>query len=121
MNEECFICTPSRMNSLLKIVSILDVILYASTEEEYQQLKVINSGVRYGCSKCFKTYCQKKTLGRHLRLDCGKSPSFICQICEKKFKHGYLLLKHIRQSHNIHIENLRQRGTRLPKVVVDVD
>nr|CAI5865337.1 unnamed protein product [Callosobruchus analis] len=86
------------------------VTLYASTFQEYTQLKnFVHENVRYGCAKCKKTYLQKKTLGRHIRFDCGKSPTFACTICHKKFKHGYILLKHMRHTHEIHIQKLRQR------------
>lgn len=92
----------------IHVADITSKIFYASTFEEYNRLKVY-SGVRYGCSRCKKTYMQKKTLGRHLRFDCGQTPSFTCQLCAKKFKHGYILLKHMRHTHEIHIQKLRQR------------
>lgn len=86
------------------------ITFYAATFEEYTKLKVFNhENIRYGCTRCQKTYLQKKTLGRHLRFDCGQSPSFTCQICQKKFKHGYILLKHMRHTHDIQIQKLRQR------------
>ena len=90
--------------------SFADTTIYVSTMEEYRELKVFSDGIRYGCSKCSKTYCQKKTLGRHLRFDCGKSPSFSCRVCLKPYKHGYLVIKHMRQSHKMFIENLRRRN-----------
>ncbi|KAF7272312.1 hypothetical protein GWI33_014861 [Rhynchophorus ferrugineus] len=94
------------------------VIFYASDFTQYTQLKVFNhENVRYGCSKCKKTYQQKKTLGRHLRFDCGQKPAFTCQLCAKQFKHGYILLKHMRNTHDIFIQKLRQRG---PKIVSTV-
>lgn len=81
-----------------------------------EQLPIIESA-RYGCHKCKKTYGLKKTLGRHLRLDCGLLPTFCCQICPKKFKHGYILLKHMRNTHNIHIEKMRQRHPRVADIL----
>lgn len=90
--------------------NVADLVLYAATFEEYSNLKVFNNGVRYGCSRCQKTYLQKKTLGRHLRFDCGQSPSFSCQMCSKRFKHGYILLKHMRHTHDIFIQKLRKRS-----------
>ncbi|KAH1002474.1 hypothetical protein HUJ04_008558 [Dendroctonus ponderosae] len=87
------------------------VIFYATTFEEYQQLRVFNhESVRYGCTKCRKIYLQKKTLGRHLRFDCGQEPSFTCQLCSKQFKHGYILLKHMRNIHDVFIQKLRHRS-----------
>lgn len=81
-----------------------------SSFEEYNKLKSFVKGVRYGCKRCKRTYLHKKTLGRHLRFDCGNnSPTFLCELCPKRFKHGYILLRHIRIEHNIFIKNLRQR------------
>ncbi|KAJ3643242.1 hypothetical protein Zmor_008092 [Zophobas morio] len=88
---------------------VTGIIFYASNFDDYRNLKVYNHGVRYGCARCRKTYLQKKTLGRHLRFDCGQSPSFTCQLCSKKFKHGYILLKHMRLTHEIFIQKLRKR------------
>nr|CAI5817494.1 unnamed protein product [Callosobruchus analis] len=93
------------------------IIFYASNNEEYAQLKVYNTdNVRYGCTKCRKTYSQKKTLGRHLRFDCGQVPTFACTVCGKKFKHGYILLKHMRHTHEINIQKLRHRHVRTEMV-----
>lgn len=97
----------------------IGVTFYAANFEEYSQLKVFNHGnVRYGCSRCQKIYLQKKTLGRHLRFDCGQSPAFECQMCPKKFKHGYILLKHMRQIHDVFIGKLRHRQPRMQEAEV---
>lgn len=102
----------------------IGIVFYATDSEEYSSLKVFaHDAVRYGCGRCRRTYSQKKTLGRHLRFDCGQSPSFECQMCPKMFKHGYMLLKHMRRTHNIHIAKLRQRQTKaIPiKIKEEVD
>lgn len=99
--------------------SVIAVVFYASDFADYATLKVFNhEKVRYGCQKCKKTYQQKKTLGRHLRFDCGQKPAFVCQMCSKAFKHGYILLKHMRNIHDIYIKKLRQRqvGPAAPKL-----
>ncbi|KAH1002495.1 hypothetical protein HUJ04_008578 [Dendroctonus ponderosae] len=89
---------------------VIAIVFYASDFAEYATLKVFNhEKVRYGCKRCKKTYQQKKTLGRHLRFDCGQKPAFVCQMCTKAFKHGYILLKHMRNIHDIYIKKLRQR------------
>lgn len=99
---------------------VAGIVFYASDFEDYGTLKVFNhEKVRYGCTRCKKTYQQKKTLGRHLRFDCGQQPAFVCQMCSKAFKHGYILLKHMRNTHDIFIQKLRQRqvtsSAQLPK------
>ncbi|CAG9864649.1 unnamed protein product [Phyllotreta striolata] len=97
------------------------ITFYAATFEEYTKLKVFNhENIRYGCTRCQKTYLQKKTLGRHLRFDCGQSPSFTCQICQKKFKHGYILLKHMRHTHDIQIQKLRQRHPKQESEIITI-
>lgn len=110
-----------------------ELIYYASNEFEYEKLP-LNEKARYGCLKCKKTYGLKKTLGRHLRLDCGQIPTFCCQVCPKKFKHGYILLKHMRNTHHLQIEKMRHRKppiteyfiedhrvTRFPNIFEDLD
>lgn len=93
--------------------NVIGIVFYATDSEEYSSLKVFSHDmVRYGCGRCRRTYSQKKTLGRHLRFDCGQNPSFECQMCPRMFKHGYMLLKHMRRIHNIHIEKLRQRHSK---------
>lgn len=92
--------------------------------EDYTNLKdYYHDGIRYGCGKCNRTYSQKKTLGRHLRFDCGQKPSFECQMCPKMYNHGYMLLKHMRRTHKIKIDNLRQRSSqiRYDKTSQDID
>lgn len=84
--------------------------MYVSSLDEYRRLRMADEGVRYGCSKCSKTYRQKKTLGRHLRFDCDTVPRFSCNLCHKPYKHGYLVLKHMRQDHNMKIQKMRQRN-----------
>lgn len=93
---------------------------YACDFGEYTKLKsFVHENVRYGCAKCKKTYQRKESLGRHLRFDCGQNPSFACQICSKKFKHGYILLNHMRHTHNIFIEKLRQRHPKIAEISQD--
>lgn len=87
--------------------------MYVSSLEEYKSLKTGDDGDRFGCSKCGRTYRRKKTLGRHLRFDCDTVPRFSCNLCHKPFKHGYLVLKHMRQDHNMDIEKQRQRSMSL--------
>ncbi|KAL1517272.1 hypothetical protein ABEB36_001058 [Hypothenemus hampei] len=89
---KCKLCTNSyyyrtdlrnhihRVHDIITDMSL--VIFYATNFDEYRLLKVFNhENVRYGCKKCNKLYQQKKTLGRHLRFDCGQKPAFTCQMC----------------------------------------
>lgn len=77
--------------------------------EDYRRLKINLEGARYACSLCNKSYARKKTLGRHLRLECGKNPTFQCQECFQMFRHGYELLRHLRTIHLKNIHKLRNR------------
>lgn len=97
-----------------------EIIYYARTLIDYEKLP-LRDNARYGCFRCKKTYGLKKTLGRHLRLDCGQLPTFCCQVCPKKFKHGYILIKHMRNTHNMQIEKMRHRRQRTPEFYIDDD
>ncbi|XP_076383113.1 longitudinals lacking protein, isoforms A/B/D/L-like [Megalopta genalis] len=40
----------------------------------------------FPCHKCGKSYKTKGSLKRHLHVECGKPPQYICSICDKGFK-----------------------------------
>lgn len=107
---------------ILNLIFFLGIKFYASAFEDYTKLRsYVHENVRYGCAKCKKTYQRKESLGRHLRFDCGQNPSFACQICSKKFKHGYILLNHMRHTHNIFIEKLRQRHPKISELNSEIN
>lgn len=56
------------------------------------------SGI-YMCPKCTKSYKLKYSLLRHLRFECGKSPSYPCDKCDKRFKHKYDMTYHMKNVH----------------------
>lgn len=92
------------------IILFSEVIFYAGTLDDYRKLDILHhDGVRYACANCNKSYAQKKTLGRHLRLECGKTPTFSCQECSQMFSHRYQLIRHLRISHMKNISKLRNR------------
>lgn len=51
------------------------------------------------CPDCGKTYCYKKNLMRHQRLECGKEPQFHCLYCSHKTTQKGNLLLHIKKIH----------------------
>lgn len=53
----------------------------------------------YYCPNCPKVYRGKYTLGRHLRLECGKSPTHKCTVCGQMFTHKHRLISHIKSIH----------------------
>ncbi|XP_019881132.1 broad-complex core protein isoforms 1/2/3/4/5 isoform X19 [Aethina tumida] len=53
----------------------------------------------YSCPKCPKRYKGKYTLTRHLRLECGKTPSNKCHFCGQLFTHKHRLISHMKSIH----------------------
>ncbi|XP_026291878.2 longitudinals lacking protein, isoforms A/B/D/L-like [Frankliniella occidentalis] len=56
----------------------------------------------YRCRQCGKTYCWKKTLQRHMKLECGgKEPQFPCPVCQYRFKYKSHRLRHMTKVHHV--------------------
>jgi uncharacterized Zn-finger protein len=53
----------------------------------------------YPCKRCGRAYMWKKTLLRHLRMECGKEPQFQCPYCPQKSKLKGNLKQHIMCKH----------------------
>lgn len=54
-----------------------------------------DTGSKYICNRCGKTYKATTSLSRHKRLECGVVPCEVCPICERRFKHRFVLNSHI--------------------------
>lgn len=50
---------------------------------------------KYVCNRCGKSYKATTSLSRHKRLECGVMPCEICPICDRRFKHKFVLNSHI--------------------------
>ncbi|XP_046829753.1 longitudinals lacking protein, isoforms N/O/W/X/Y-like isoform X32 [Vespa crabro] len=50
---------------------------------------------KYVCNRCGKTYKAPTSLSRHKRLECGVIPCEVCPICDRRFKHRFVLNSHI--------------------------
>ncbi|XP_017887196.1 longitudinals lacking protein, isoforms F/I/K/T-like isoform X7 [Ceratina calcarata] len=50
---------------------------------------------KYVCNRCGKTYKATTSLSRHKRLECGVIPCEVCPICDRRFKHRFVLNAHI--------------------------
>lgn len=59
------------------------------------------------CPRCNNHYMWKKNLMRHMKLECGKEPSFQCPICPLRTKHKSSLLGHVRNKHFINLNAWR--------------
>lgn len=63
----------------------------------------------YQCQQCGRFYKWKQTLMRHMRLECGKDPTFYCPFCPHKAKVKSNLDQHIRVRH--HIDPVQQSSS----------
>lgn len=57
----------------------------------------------WSCYRCGKRYMWRDSLKKHLRVECGKDPTFECPICGRKFKHKHRWQSHARLIHYINI------------------
>jgi uncharacterized C2H2 Zn-finger protein len=53
----------------------------------------------FPCHGCGNTYRHKRSLQKHVKLECGKEPQFHCPYCPMKMKQKGNLHKHIRKRH----------------------
>lgn len=60
------------------------------------------------CFQCGKRYMWKDSLKKHLRVECGKEPTYECPICGRKFKHKHRWQSHARLIHYLDIWPTKQ-------------
>lgn len=65
----------------------------------------------WSCYQCGKRYMWRDSLMKHLRVECGKDPSYECPICGRKFKHKHRWQSHARLIHYINIWVTNSRET----------
>lgn len=53
----------------------------------------------FPCPQCHRQFRWKANLKAHMRLECGKEPSFFCPYCPHRTKLKGNLMKHIRSRH----------------------
>ncbi|KAK6617130.1 hypothetical protein RUM43_014732 [Polyplax serrata] len=54
---------------------------------------------KFSCQNCERVYKNKDSLGRHLKWECGKEPSFPCSRCPYKARYKADLLRHEKTRH----------------------
>ncbi|KAI4484088.1 hypothetical protein M0804_007544 [Polistes exclamans] len=55
------------------------------------------------CVQCGKRYLWRGSLKNHIRVECGKEPTFKCPICGRKFKHKHRWQSHVKCMHRIEL------------------
>ncbi|KAG7205760.1 hypothetical protein KM043_007709 [Ampulex compressa] len=55
------------------------------------------------CLQCGKRYLWRGSLKNHIRVECGKEPTFKCPICGRKFKHKHRWQSHAKCMHRINL------------------
>lgn len=53
------------------------------------------------CYRCGKIYQWKGSLRTHMRVECGKKPTFKCPVCLRMFKHKHRWQSHAKRLHHI--------------------
>lgn len=54
---------------------------------------------KFICTTCERVYKNKDSLGRHLKWECGKEPSFACSRCPYKARYKADLVRHEKTRH----------------------
>ena len=54
---------------------------------------------KFSCQNCERVYKNKDSLGRHLKWECGKEPSFACSRCPYKARYKADLVRHEKTRH----------------------
>ncbi|KAI4484080.1 hypothetical protein M0804_007536 [Polistes exclamans] len=57
------------------------------------------SGNNFSCPRCNRSYKVKRSLRRHLIVECGKAPMFSCPYCVHRSKYRASMAKHVRHVH----------------------
>lgn len=70
---------------------------YMSYQDEGTNGEIRN----FKCSRCDRSYKNKRHLQRHVKYICGKEPQFVCIYCRARFAHNYSLKVHMKTKHNI--------------------
>lgn len=60
--------------------------------------KIVAIG-NYPCETCGRRYTVKRSLIRHLKLECGKEPQFQCPYCPVRTTRNSTLKKHVTSQH----------------------
>ncbi|KAF5273673.1 hypothetical protein FQA39_LY07363 [Lamprigera yunnana] len=55
----------------------------------------------YSCPNCGKLYNARKNLVRHLKMECGKEPQYICPYCNYKNHRRNEIKNHLRNKHGV--------------------
>lgn len=57
--------------------------------------------MRYYCNKCNRNYKHRNTLNLHQRVECGKPPTQVCMVCQKRFHRKGNLFQHMVLVHKL--------------------
>lgn len=73
----------------------------ASKERSSKQCSDFLTPYGYECPKCKKIYNARKNLVRHVNVECGKEPQFVCPYCDYKNHRRNEIKKHVRVRHSV--------------------
>lgn len=101
-------CTPMPplISDLISLENITEEIQEQSTKTKKSKRESLPfeeywTPAGYECPNCDKVYNAKKNLARHMNLECGKEPQFMCPYCEYRNHRRNEIKKHVRNKHNM--------------------
>lgn len=54
----------------------------------------------FECPTCKKVYRARRNLARHIDIECGKEPKFVCPFCNYKNHRKNEIMRHVKNKHN---------------------
>ncbi|XP_023170474.2 longitudinals lacking protein, isoforms A/B/D/L isoform X13 [Drosophila hydei] len=93
----------------LSVKSVMSLHDIATTLEPDDESPQIDNGLHI-CPLCDKSYSHKRTLWRHLRIECGQQPREKCQYCHYVAHYKHSLKNHIKSLHRDQIAAGVARG-----------
>ncbi|KAH0952455.1 hypothetical protein HN011_012357 [Eciton burchellii] len=81
----------------IQVVDPLELITLRNDKIDWRTTAAISQGFR--CLRCGRCYKFKRSLRRHVKVECGKTPKHKCPYCQHRSKYRASISKHVLSIH----------------------